>query len=141
MASIDLDKVYLQRQHGDLLAIYTWFNGERALIIIPANKARPRWFVVCESAAWNYDDPRYLARKCAEAASYLELGDDKAQWVRIATIINEGLPDLVLMPSEPDWTAQAAREYGVLTAKADGQVMHREALAFTPSAGAEYVPV
>jgi hypothetical protein len=139
MACIDFNRTYLQRQHGDLLAIYTWFDGERALVIIPAARARPRWFVVCESAAWQYDDPRYLARKCAEACRYLGLSEDKATWVRLATIVNEGLPDLVLMPSEPEWEVEKAREYGVLTAKADGQVMRQEALTIAAQAGAEYV--
>ena len=34
--SLDLRKAHKVRRHGDLLAIYTWVNDERALVLLPA---------------------------------------------------------------------------------------------------------
>jgi hypothetical protein len=33
---LDLGKSHKVRRHGDLLAIYTWVNDERALVLLPA---------------------------------------------------------------------------------------------------------
>ena len=100
-ACIDLRKAHLHRQHGDLLAVYTWINGERCLVLIPAFRPKAPWYVVMESAAYQYDDPAYLARQCVKACEVLGIEPTRANWVRVGTIINEGLPDLYRMPSEP----------------------------------------
>ncbi|NDH35786.1 MAG: hypothetical protein EBX67_10025 [Betaproteobacteria bacterium] len=52
--SIDLRKAQKVRRHGDFLAIYTWVNDERALVLLPAHRKAAAWFVVCESAAFRY---------------------------------------------------------------------------------------
>jgi len=137
-ACIDLRKAHLHRQHGDLLAIYTWINGERALVLLPAYRKGAPWYVVMESAAYRYDDPEYLARQCVTACNVLGMEPSRANWVRVGTIINEGFPDLYRMPSEPDW-GDKGREYGTLTLMADGKAIAQEALT-TESRGAEYVP-
>lgn len=139
-ACIDLNKVHLRRQHGDLLAVYTWFDGDRALVLMPAYRKKAPWFVVKENAAYLYDDPRYMAKRCPEAVRFMGLEDNKANWVRVATIIHEGLPDLIRMPSEPDWEALKAQEVGTLTLRAEGEVVHQEALTLKPDQGAQYVP-
>lgn len=140
-ACIDLEKVHLKRQHGDLLAIYTWIDGERALIIMPTYRLKSPWFVVMESAAYLYDDPAYMAKRCPEAVRFMGLEDNRANWVRLATIINEGLPDLVLMPSEPNWKKSEARQLGEIKLMADGQVVKQGAFTVEPTAGAEYAAV
>lgn len=139
-AKIDLNKTFLKRVHGDLLAVYTWFDEERALVLIPHHRGpKAPWFVVGESAAYLYDDPHYLAKRCAEAAQFMGMGMDKATWVRIATIINEGLPDLIRMPSYPDWQEQRAKQaVGQLTARVDGQVVHQEDVLVPTQEGASY---
>lgn len=137
-ACIDLRKAHLHRQHGDLLAVYTWINGERALVLIPAFRPKAPWYVVLDSAAYKYDDPQYLARQCVTACEVLGIEPNKTNWVRIATIINEGLPDLIAMPSEPSWERKA-REFGELVVKQAGQEIAREALVIEDK-GAEYVP-
>lgn len=137
-ARIDLRKAHLHRQHGDLLAVYTWINGERALVLIPAFRPKAPWYVVLDSAAYKYDDPQYLARQCVTACEVLGIEPNKANWVRIATIINEGLPDLIAMPSEPSWVRKQ-REFGELVVKQAGQEIAREALVIEDK-GAEYVP-
>jgi len=137
-ACIDLRKAHLHRQHGDLLAVYTWIDGERALVLIPALRKSAPWYVVLESAAYRYDDPAYLARQCVVACEVLGMEPGTGNWVRIATIINEGLPDLVGMPSEPDGERRG-RAFGELVVKADGREVHREALV-VQDGGAQYVP-
>lgn len=138
-ACIDLRKAHIHRQHGDLLAVYTWINAERALVLIPAFRPKAPWYVLMESAAYQYDDPRYLARQCKVACEVLGIEPSKANWVRVATILNEGLPDLYRMPSEPTWAQPAAgREFGELVVKQDGKEVAREALTLPEDKGAEY---
>ena len=45
---------------------------------------------------------------------------NRPNWVRVATIVNEVLPDLVGMPSEPTWQ-RAGQEFGTLVVKSNGQ--------------------
>lgn len=119
-ASLDLRKAHLSRHHGDILAIYTWVNDERALVLLPALRKGAPWYVVCESAAWKYDDPAYLAQQCAKACDVLGMEPSRPNWVRIATIIHEGLPDLIRMPSAPP--AEYLRgSFGHMELRADGQ--------------------
>lgn len=140
-AKIDLNKIFLKRVHGDLLAVYTWLDDERALVLIPHLRGpKSPWFVVCESVAWRYDEPHYLAKRCAEAAQFMGMGTDKATWVRIASIVNEGIPDLVRMPSYPDWEVDRAKQaVGQLTVRADGEVVHQEDVVIPESEGVGYV--
>lgn len=99
--SLDLRKAFMSRQLGDITAIYTWVNDERALVLVPTFRNGAPWYVVLESAAFKYDDHAYLARQCVTACNVLGMEPSRANWVRVATIINEGLPDLIRMPSAP----------------------------------------
>lgn len=100
--SLDPRKAHQSRLHGDILAIYTWVNDERALVLMPARRASGSpWFIVCESASWKYDDPQYLARQARKAAEVLGMDETTSTWYRIAKLIHEGLPDLIRMPSAP----------------------------------------
>lgn len=118
---LDPRKAHAVRLHGDILAIYTWVNDERALVLLPAHR-RPGspWFIVCESAAWKYDDPRYLARQGKLAAEVLGMEETTSTWLRVATIIHEGLPDLIRMPSAPEPELSSAAR-GHMTLLADGK--------------------
>jgi hypothetical protein len=100
-ATIDTRKAHLTRQHGDIIAVYTWVNDTRAMILIPANRPGAPWFIVMEPAAYEYADDRELARRAVKACEVLGLEPSKPNWVRVATIILEGLPDLIEMPSAP----------------------------------------
>ena len=98
-ATLDPRKAHLVRQHGDIIAIYTWVNDERALVLIPAHrKPGSPWFVVCESAAYRYDNPHYLAKQARKAAEVIGMDETQAAWFKIASIIIEGLGDLIRMP-------------------------------------------
>jgi hypothetical protein len=120
-ATIDLSKAHLVRQHGDLVAVYSWFNDERALFLVPRYRKGAPWYVVAESAAYRYDDPQYLARQCAVAAEVLGIEPSTRNWSRIATIINEGLGDLVRMPSAPGADDEEGASFGEVFLRADGE--------------------
>lgn len=124
---MDLSKTFLNRQHGDIIACYTWINDERALVLIPALRKLTAWYIVLESAAFKYDDPHYLAKQCAIACDVLGIEPSKPNWVRVATIINEGLPDLVKMPSAPlpDPT-EGSKHLGSIALKADGKLINEQ---------------
>ena len=118
--SLDLRKAHLSRVHGDITAVYTWVNDERALVLIPTYRKGAPWYVVLESAAFKYDDPTYLARQCITACDVLGLEPSRQNWVRVATLINEGLPDLVRMPSAPP-TEYLRSAVGRMELRVDGE--------------------
>jgi hypothetical protein len=135
--SVDLSKAHLTRQHGDLLAVYTWVNDERALILIPAYRKNAAWYIVCESAAYKYDNRQYLALQCKKAAEVLGMESSPNNWIKLATIIHDGLPDLITMPSAPD-PALTRGTYGEVKILADGQLLGGEEARMPVESGATY---
>ncbi|MBP8236038.1 MAG: hypothetical protein KAY22_27500 [Rhizorhabdus sp.] len=122
-ATLDPRKAHLVRQHGDIIAIYTWVNDERALVLIPAHrKPGSPWFVVCESAAYRYDNPHYLAKQARKAAEVIGMDETQAAWFKIASIIIEGLGDLIRMPSAPEKELMSA-SIGHMEIREDGELM------------------
>lgn len=135
--NLDLSKAHLTRQHGDLLAVYTWVNDERALVLLPAFRKNAAWYIVCESAAYKYDNPEYLARQCAKAAEVLGMEPSPNNWVKLATVIHEGLPDLIEMPSAPDPLLTRAT-FGEMRMLENGKLIAGEEIRFEREEGAAY---
>jgi len=135
-ASIDLRKAHLTRFHGDLMAVYSWIDDERALFLIPHLRKGAPWYIVKESAAFKYDDPAYMARQCAQACDVLGIEPSRPNWVRVATIIHEGLPDLVRMPSSPPKELHQA-SYGHILLRENGKVIGSEEIRLEQQ-GASY---
>lgn len=136
--SLDLNKAHLHRQIGDLVIIYTWVNDERAMVLIPAYRKGAAWYIVMESAAWKYEDSRaYLAKQCATAAEVLGMEPSPNNWMKLATVILDGLPDLVEMPSAPppDFMREAIGEMKLL---ADGQQIGGEDIRLETESGVAY---
>lgn len=136
-AKLDLNKAHLTRQHGDLLAVYTWVNDERALVLIPAYRKNAAWYIVCESAAYKYDNPEYLARQAVKAAEVLGMEPSPNNWVRLATIIIEGLPDLIEMPSAPHPVLMRAT-VGEMKLLENGRLIAGEEIRLERDEGAVY---
>lgn len=136
-ANLDLNKAHLTRQHGDILAVYSWVNDERALVLLPAYRKNAAWFIVCESASYKYDDPRYLAKQAAKACEVLGIEPCTANWYRIGTIIHDGLPDLIEMPSAPDVLLTRAT-YGEMRMLENGKLIAGEEIRFEREDGASY---
>lgn len=129
-ATIDTSKAKLVRQHGDITAIYSYINDERAIILVPTFRKNAPWFCVLESAAYTWDDsdPRYIKdviRKSTKACEVLGIEPSPWNIRRVAGIVIDGLPDLIRMPSAPD-VEYHKEAYGAMTLKADGQVLSQQ---------------
>lgn len=135
--SLDLNKAHLSRQHGDLLAIYTWVDDERAMVLLPAYRKGDGWYILKESAAFKYDNMQYLARQSKIAAEVLGMEPSPNNWYKLARVIHEGLPDLVSMPSAPDPTLMRA-PIGAMSLFADGKLMAGQDIRLEAEAGATY---
>lgn len=126
--AVRLDPRKAHKAHivGDILVILSWVNDERAMILMPARRAHGSpWFVLCESAAYQYDDPRYLARQAAKAAEVLGMDETTSAAYRIADVILNYLPDLIRMPATPDTECMDAA-IGSMMLKADGQTVAQQ---------------
>jgi hypothetical protein len=135
--TIDLKKAHLSRFHGDLCAVYTWVNEERALVLVPWRRKGAPWYIVMENVAYKYDDPEYLATQCQIACEHMGMEPTTANWVRVATIINEGLPDLIKMPDAPPQQFSAA-SYGAHSMTADGETVAQEDIRVPINEGVTY---
>lgn len=89
------------RIHGDIVASYTYVNDERAMVLWPRFRTGVPAFVVCDSAAWQYDDEAYLAIQAKTVADLWGEAPDSQRWFQIAKIIHDGLQDLVRLPPAP----------------------------------------
>jgi hypothetical protein len=136
-ATIDTAKAHLTRRHGDLYAVYTWVNDQRALVLIPAERPGAPWFIIMEPEAWRYDDPHQLKASAMKACEVLGMEPSRPNWFRVAKIIHDGLPDLVLMPSAPD-PEKLAGTYGQVVVREDGVEVGGEELKLDKETGVTY---
>lgn len=135
--TINTAKAHITRLHSGIVAIYTWINDERAMVLIPAGRPKAPWYVVMDSAAFKYTDDEYLARQSMKACEVMGMEPSKNNWVKIATIIIEGLPDLIRMPSS--LAEKIIRsDIGRMQLRADGQVIAEEAIVDEQEIGATY---
>lgn len=128
--SVDTKKAYLHRTHGDLTVIFTWMNDERAMILLPHLRPGAPWYVVMEGAAYTWDDSQSrnvaeVARKAMQACNVLGIEPSPANCRRVASIIIDGLPDLIRMPAAPP-TEYHKTSHGQLILHADGKPIAAE---------------
>ncbi len=134
--SIDMRKAHASHQFGEITQILTWVNDERAMVLLPTFRKGAPWYIVCESAAYKYDDEDYLVTQCRKAAEVLGMAESADTWFKIAKIIHDGLSDLIRMPSSPPVEYSKAA-YGNMELKADGKTIAREDMRFEKD-GATY---
>lgn len=132
--SINTKRAHKVRSLGDITIIFTWVNDERAMILLPTFRRGAPWYIVMDSAAWQYNEPRYLARQSVKAAEVLGM---TGQETRIAGLINDHLDDLVLMPSSPPPVLSRAT-YGQMMVKEDGRLIGGEEVRVPVSEGVRY---
>lgn len=137
---IDLTRAHLSRQHGDLTVVFTWVNDSRAMVLIPTYRKGAAWYVVDESAAYKYDNKEYLKRQCMKAAEVLGMEPSPNNWIKLATVIHDALPDLIEMPTEPDKELSTAN-YGHMELRGDGKTMAAQEVKLEREEGAIYGPV
>lgn len=150
--SLDLRKAHAHHRYGEIVAVFTWVNDERALILLPALRKGAPWFIVCESAAWKWDPDGetlldrkgrpvagkgYVVAQARKAAEVLGM-ESGHTWLKIAAIIVEGLPDLIRMPSAP-MPSYLKAAFGSLELRADGETIAKEDIRLETE-GAEYAP-
>lgn len=139
--SLDLRKAHLHRLHGDLLVVYTWVNDARALVLIPVHRKGAPWYIVEESAAYLWDDSQpgmapLVAKKAMHACEVLGIEPTAHNAMRVATIIVDGLPDLIRMPAAPEKEHYAA-SHGQLLLREGGKAVAGEDIRFEKQ-GATY---
>ena len=123
--SIDLRRAHASHVFGEITQIMTWVNDERAMVLLPTFRKGAPWYIVCESAAYKYDDEAYLASQCKKAASVLGMDESTDTWFKIATIIHDGLSDLIRMPSAQPAEFHKA-SFGSMQLRGDGQLIAQE---------------
>ena len=122
-------KVY---RKGDVGVGFHWINGEPAMVLFPSSRQTGLGvvpFVLPLEVAWQYADssghPNLLNALPAaiDAARCLGMSSDPGTLHRIIDVIVDGIPDLVAMPPEPDWTKPRPTGDDVLSIKRDGEVV------------------
>lgn len=100
---LDLTLRHSTRQVRDLEVVGTWVGVdelEPAIVIRPAFRpAKP--CVIALSAAFKYDDPRYLAHSARAFGKIMGLSDDIRTTAQLADLIHESLTDLLKIPPAP----------------------------------------
>lgn len=106
--AIDLTRHWFVRELGDIRLYGTWLydaeldDDEPCLVLVPAVRRGAVPCVVALSAAFRYDDPRYLARKSLEFAYALGFDDNPMSAAhKIGGIIYDHLLDLIKLPENP----------------------------------------
>jgi hypothetical protein len=141
-ASIDLSKAHLVRNHGDITAIYSYINDERALILAPSFRPGAPWFCVLESAAYSWDDEDptnivEVVRKANKACEVLGIEPTPHNARRIAGIVIDGLPDLIRMPSAKEKELRDSA-IGHMQLRADGKAIAEQDIRLEKDSGVEY---
>lgn len=141
-ASIDLSKAHHSQQYGDLLAIYSWINDERALFLIPHRRKGAPWYVVMEPAAHTWSDqsewsniPAVIA-KAQKACEVLGIEPSQINVRRIIGIVNDAIPTLLRMPHAPEREKYSA-SFGQMRLNADGKTIAHEEIRLEKE-GAQY---
>jgi hypothetical protein len=138
--SIDINKYQRERKYGDITAVYSYINDERALILVQTYRKGGPWFCVLESAAYTWDDESpenvpEVIRKASKACEVLGLEATPRNIQRIAAIVIDSLPDLISMPSSPQ-DAAIGRAVGEMHLREDGKIIKSELIRDTAEAPA-----
>lgn len=106
--AIDLARYHFKRDRGDMTIYGTWLynhdqeDTEPALVILPRyrlNGAVP--CCVALSAAFKYNNPRYLAHAARHFAKTMGFEDEMSRVRKVAEFIHDHMLDLLKMPVDP----------------------------------------
>ncbi|WP_067070395.1 hypothetical protein [Roseateles chitosanitabidus] len=133
---LDLRKAHSSRVHGDIVAVLTWVNDARALVLIPAIRRDAGWYIVEESAAylWNINAIDRAERDAALAhanrqahiaCGMLGIEPSTRNRARLIGIVTDVMPDLLRMPSAPG-EEYLAGSIGQMLLRADGKAIAGE---------------
>lgn len=100
----------------DIVVAQQYVNGEPALVLFPKiKKMNTTAYVVCLSAAFKYDDEKYLVQQSRLAANMMGLGDTMHAAMNVAEAIHLGIPDLVMMQPEPESIKRSVGEGKIMS--------------------------
>lgn len=104
--SIDPRRCIITRRLGEFVCLFTHVNDKGAMVLMPAhrkglNGGPPPWAIICDDVAWKYDNDEYLMSQAMTFCAAWGM-TERASVVKLATIINEGLEDLLRLPPAPD---------------------------------------
>lgn len=136
-AHLDLTTAPLHRRFGDLTLVYTYVNDERAMVLLANLRPGSPWFVVTESVAPDYDDPMTLWHKAQIAAEVLGIEPSRANLLRISSILHEGLPDLIRLPTPQERELERAAR-GAMVLREGGKEIAGQDIRFEKDTGATY---
>lgn len=116
---LDLSRYAWMRELGQLTLYGTWVGpsideSEPCLVIVPSARrtshetVRPA--VVALSAAYQYDDPRYLLQAAIQFNRGLGFTDDMNNVMKVADAIYDHLDDLVALPERPSFGSSVGAE-------------------------------
>lgn len=132
---LDLTYTLWQRVFGDITALGTWtLHDDRPCIVLVPTFARPDHaritpYVVPLEKAFQWDEatgePEYTVRECVRAADGLGFSRaDPGLLVRIHSIINDCLGDLLRMPPFPRHTEGEIAADVVARDPETGRIIH-----------------
>lgn len=105
---LDLTRYAFKREVGELTIYGTWVplpdntgESEPALAIVPRFRVIGRPAVIALSSAYKYNDPAYLARAAHVFTQALGVAAGVNDTLKIASLIDDHLSDLISMPPEP----------------------------------------
>ena len=106
--AIDLSRHHFMRGIGDFALFGTWIHNEDqedtepCLVVVPRYR-RDGFRPVCValSAAYKYNDPRYLARVTPVFLKMLGFDDGLSKAHELASLIHDHLYDLITLPVDP----------------------------------------
>lgn len=141
-AHLDLRRAHSSHIHGDIAVVFTYVNDERAMVLIPHLRKGAPWFIVCESAAYTWDDSDKgnvsgVVRKCAKACEVLGIEPSAWNCQRIARLVIGYLPELIRMPSAPV-REQHSASFGTMEIRADGKTIAGQEIRLEREDGATY---
>lgn len=113
-----------RRTHGDISVAFHWIKDEPAMVLFPTYRRGPGVtpFAVPLSVAFEYAEDALLVEKATLAAGLMGFSTDKAIVFRIASIINDALPDLLSMPPQLPKRPEGMGD-GELSIKIDGDTI------------------
>lgn len=110
---LDLTKRHFTRELGDITVIGSWIGTEHeeaepCIVLMPTYRIafdgvqlRAKPCCVALSAAYLYDNPRYLLSRAMEFSQAMGFEDSMTRTHKIAEILHESLDDLCRMPEKP----------------------------------------
>ncbi len=144
---LDLRKAHQSRVHGDIVAVQTWVNDVRALVLLPTIRKDAGWYIVEESAAYRWNINAIDGRERSDALAHADqqsriacqmLGIEPSlrNRARIVNIVTDTLPDVLRMPSAP-LPEYLKGSVGQMILKADGKAVAGEDIRIERE-GAQY---